>query len=141
MTRSKEDELARKRKNNREWIERNPEKHRQFWHAANISRWANDPVKMYYAELKSKAKRQGMPVLTLDELRVLAASMTCAQSGLPLCWERNSPWRVSVDRVDSSKGYELGNCQVVCWLYNAAKNRFTDEDVRRLAEAICTRGK
>lgn len=35
----------------------------------------------------------------------------------------------SVDKIDPSKGYTKDNVQIVCWGYNVAKQRFTDEEV------------
>jgi hypothetical protein len=38
----------------------------------------------------------------------------------------------SLDRFDSSKGYEPGNVHVISWRANRAKNNSSTEDVRRL---------
>jgi hypothetical protein len=42
----------------------------------------------------------------------------------------------SIDKIDPKKGYTLENSRVVVWIYNAAKNIFTDEDVMRMANAL-----
>lgn len=47
-----------------------------------------------------------------------------------------SPWQPSVDKVDPKGGYTKDNCQMVCFAYNIVKNRFTDEDVLKLAHAL-----
>lgn len=62
----------------------------------------------------------------------------CERTGLPLLLSATSgPWVPSLDRVDSSMGYTVENTQMVCWMYNAAKNQYTDADVLRFAEALC----
>ena len=38
-------------------------------------------------------------------------------------------WKVSIDRIDSSKGYIKGNVQLVCVLYNLMKNKLPEEEM------------
>ena len=52
----------------------------------------------------------------------------CAYSGVPLTFETNHPHTISLDRLDSSKGYTEDNVQFVCTIVNYIKQRF-DEDV------------
>jgi hypothetical protein len=40
----------------------------------------------------------------------------------------------SLDRIDSSKGYELHNIQVISWRANRIKNDATPEELRMLAD-------
>lgn len=40
----------------------------------------------------------------------------------------------SIDRIDSNKGYEIGNCIVVSWRANRIKNDGTPEEHRKIAE-------
>lgn len=56
---------------------------------------------------------------------------TSPSSQLPL-----TPDRASLDRIDSSKGYEKDNIQFVSFMAQCAKNVFTEEDVLRFAEAV-----
>tara|TARA_B100000902_G_C27064951_1_gene791021 strand:- start:39 stop:782 length:744 start_codon:yes stop_codon:yes gene_type:complete len=41
----------------------------------------------------------------------------------------NDKWLVSIDRIDSNKGYIKGNVQLVCSLYNQMKMDRTEEDM------------
>jgi hypothetical protein len=50
--------------------------------------------------------------------------------------QMTSPWRPSVDRIDSSKGYTEDNCQLVVLAYNRMKSDMTEEQMRTLAIAI-----
>lgn len=60
----------------------------------------------------------------------------CTMTGISFIYEANSPYTPSIDRIDSDKGYTQDNCQIVCKMYNLAKNIWSDEDVKLMAEAI-----
>jgi hypothetical protein len=62
----------------------------------------------------------------------------CEVTGLPFTYTLNArnPWSPSLDRIDPNIGYTLGNTRVVVWIYNAAKNVFTDADVHLMAQAL-----
>lgn len=46
------------------------------------------------------------------------------------------PFSPSIDRIDSSKGYVENNVQLVCTMYNFAKNAFSESDVYFFAEKL-----
>lgn len=64
----------------------------------------------------------------------------CEVTNLPFIFESHSPFTPSLDRKDSSKGYTPENTQVVVWIYNTAKNKFTHNDVLVLAQALLKNG-
>lgn len=49
------------------------------------------------------------------------------------------PFGPSIDRIDSTKGYILGNIQIVCNIYNFAKNSFDHETVLTMARELIKR--
>jgi len=51
----------------------------------------------------------------------------CAYSGLPLSIETNHPHKVSLDRIDSTRGYLVGNLQLVSTTINRMKQEFNEE--------------
>ena len=51
----------------------------------------------------------------------------CAYTKLPLLATANQFNTVSLDRVDSSKGYVVGNIQLVCAAINKMKQEYTEE--------------
>ena len=53
----------------------------------------------------------------------------CALSGLPMVHEFNSMRSISIDRVDSGKGYTRDNVQLVCQALNHAKRHHSNEDM------------
>lgn len=62
----------------------------------------------------------------------------CEVTGLPFEWSIGSPWAPSLDRIDSARGYTHENTQLVCWIYNQAKNIYTHADLLRLASALAS---
>ena len=58
----------------------------------------------------------------------------CLLTGIPFVLEsfpelkrkRNNPYSVSIDRIDSDKGYTKTNCRLVCVIVNYGLNRFGD---------------
>lgn len=63
----------------------------------------------------------------------------CARTGISLdltASDGMKPFGPSLDRINNNIGYEPGNIQLVCYMYNSAKNQFTDEDVLRFASEL-----
>jgi len=46
------------------------------------------------------------------------------------------PFSPSFDRIDNTQGYTRDNVQLVCLIYNTAKNAHTHEDLLKLARAL-----
>ena len=69
----------------------------------------------------------------------------CAITGLSLevktggNWNgHQNPFVASIDRIDNTKGYVVGNVRLICWFWNHLKAKGTDQAVGRgLAEVIC----
>lgn len=56
----------------------------------------------------------------------------CAVSGVPMTWGRGSGRKhtnISIDRIDSAKGYEIGNVQLVCVIVNLMKHNLNTPDL------------
>lgn len=87
---------------------------------------------------KRRAKELGLPF----ELNTVAIADRiklgyCEATGLKFMLSAGlSPWSPSLDRFDPLQGYTLANVRVVVWIYNCAKNEFTDADVQLLAESV-----
>jgi len=58
----------------------------------------------------------------------------CALSGLTMTFEFNNPRSISIDRIDSLKGYEVGNVQLVCQAFNWMKNKMTQEQAKQILD-------
>lgn len=60
---------------------------------------------------------------------------------LELIEKSRHPWMPSIDKIDPEKGYTIENSRIVVWIYNAAKNIFTDNDVMMMANALVNKPK
>lgn len=61
----------------------------------------------------------------------------CALTGIPMVHVFNSMKTISVDRIDSSKGYVPGNVQLVCKWVNLAKQDGSNKEMKQIiAEAF-----
>src|SRR5690606_14675681 len=92
-------------------------------------------------------RSKGRPVpfaITVEYAIELAAANRwyCAVTGLPLSAEivnGRQPYAPSLDRVDSSKGYEEGNCRVVCVAANLAMNVWGEAVLLKMGRGIVAR--
>jgi len=62
----------------------------------------------------------------------------CAISGLNMYRDRDkhAPFAPSIDRINPKKGYVEGNCQLVCYIVNCAKNQFSMDELLTVSRAI-----
>jgi len=94
------------------------------------------------ARIKYRAKTKGIECdIDTQWLRDKLSTMTCEVTGIQFnldFWVAGAtkPFSPSIDRKDPKQGYTKDNCQVVCWIYNAAKPEFTHNDVVRLAKSL-----
>lgn len=89
-----------------------------------------------YAASKEKAKNKGLEHDLTIEYITEKLKQPCPRTGLPFrlgktgsTYSDRDIQTPSVDKIDPSKGYTKDNVQIVCWGYNLAKARFTDEEL------------
>ncbi len=86
--------------------------------------WLHDTIKRIKRRQNSTTK--GCTLLPADlAVMLLRSNGKCEVTGIPFSDEvptgsRISPFKESVDRIDSSKGYHATNCRVVCLAVNLA---------------------
>lgn len=94
------------------------------------------------SSIKVSARNRGLSFSLLrSDIEALAEKQnwTCAMTGIALdvgTTKGSQPFRPSVDRIDSKRGYDVENIQLVCLMYNIAKNQFNDSDVLTFAHAL-----
>jgi hypothetical protein len=72
----------------------------------------------------------------------LSQNKNCSLSGLPLSFkEKNFFYKASLDRIDSKKGYEVGNIQWVCKEINFMKNTLYEKDFIFFCNKVCENNK
>jgi hypothetical protein len=62
----------------------------------------------------------------------------CALTGIIMTWEYNNLRTLSIDRIDSSKGYIPGNIQLVCQFINIAKKHYSNNECLDILKEIVT---
>lgn len=60
----------------------------------------------------------------------------CFYSGLEMTYDRNDLYTVSVDRVDSNKGYTQDNVVLCCWSVNSMKNSYSTDEFLFLCNSV-----
>jgi hypothetical protein len=141
----------RKRAVNQKYVAANREKVRatrtKYWHGSRKllerDKWAT--VSGRAAKLlrgsRSMARQRGIPYsLTIEHIFAGLESGICAATGIPFVMDDpKSPWRPSIDRIDSAGAYEPDNIQIVAFIYNVSKHDYKPADVLRMAKALVSR--
>jgi hypothetical protein len=120
--------------------------HRETWGTDKLKYTAfkrTKTVRSYLQYLRGKAvqrKRNG-EVISLDALEVIWNTQQgrCALTGWPMTMELGNgviPTNCSIDRIDATKGYIVGNIQLVCRAVNVAKHDLSMQDFIVLCRAV-----
>lgn len=94
-------------------------------------------IREIYKNLKASAKRRNILFsLTLTDLNNLTFPLTCPILGIPIRHNMGKAQddSISIDRIDSSKGYEIDNIIVISWKANRLKNNATVEEMQKISE-------
>lgn len=89
-------------------------------------RYIDSRLKNLHTKAKGRTKEFSIPLEYMFELWENQNGQ-CAYTKLPLLATANQFNTVSLDRVDSSKGYVVGNVQLVCAAINKMKQEYTEE--------------
>lgn len=132
----------------RAWVKANPEKRqaiRKKWYDQNRGtalEHTQDWRRRNHARvLLAQCRRSKDCSLTLEDVEQLIATGVCSVTGLRYSLDhdgssKRNPWAPSIDRLDNSRGYHLGNVRAVCCAFNLMRGDFSDEVVRTLARAV-----
>jgi hypothetical protein len=142
--------------NRREW-EENPDRkaYQDEWRKANLDKIsayskrsyekARTDLKRWFSKglttTRGYCKRKGDAFdLTADYLVELFNSQNglCALTGRVMLYGSEGVQRdsVSIDRIDHEGGYVIGNVRLVTYQANAARNRFSDDELFAFCEAV-----
>lgn len=120
----------------KKWYDKNKDvalEHTKEWRRHNHAR-----------VLLAQCKRSKDCSLTIEDVEQLISTGVCSVTGLPytLNYEgpsRRNPWAPSIDRLDNSRGYHLGNVRAVCCAFNLTRGDFSDEVVLQMARALVSK--
>lgn len=93
-------------------------------------------IRGLYNRLKSSAKKRGIGFnLSITELNNLTFPISCPILNIPLKFNRGSAKdnSYSIDRIDSSIGYQIDNIVVISWKANRLKNNATKEELEKIS--------
>jgi hypothetical protein len=91
--------------------------------------------KLIYNRLKNSAKRRNIEfTITPTDIDEIGIPITCPILGIPIYFHRNKVEddSISFDRIDSSKGYSVGNLVVISHRANKLKSNATLNEMERI---------
>lgn len=93
-------------------------------------------------ESKRRAYKKKIPFeITTDYLKKLFDQQDgkCFYSGLPMTVADDKKYSISVDRIDSSKGYTKDNVVLAAFIVNTMKNDLSLEDFKEIVNVLAGR--
>ena len=92
------------------------------------------------ARASSKAKKYDFSI-TLNDLFELWEKQNglCSYTNWPMSTITHDPYLVSIDRINSDKGYILSNIQLTCWQVNRAKSFMSNSDFFAMCQAVANK--
>ena len=131
------------------WYAKNPDYNKQYYiregdrhkesGAANYRRVKDsEPWVLLYRASKERAKTKGWEHnLTIEHLKSIWPTR-CPVFGIELSVSRDVAHDASptIDRLDSNKGYIIGNVNIISYKANVIKNNGTADEHRLIAEYI-----
>lgn len=95
-----------------------------------------------YDKTKNNATRRNIEfTITKEDIAKKLKKGKCEISGIKFVLNtlQKHPFKPSIDRINNLKGYTPDNIQIVCQIYNFAKNTFSNKDMEKLSLAITTK--
>jgi hypothetical protein len=102
-------------------------------------------VNRIIASAKSRAVKNGLAFnVEPIQIELMLHIGVCAKSGVPFNLERKrvtgfKPFAPALDRIDSQRGYEFDNVQLVCNMFNLGKSSFDEIDFIAMCVAVADR--
>lgn len=109
-------------------------------------RYISSSPTTYFKSLLHKNPKRDRSNLSVDDLVSLYNKQNglCAISGIKLTHIQGSGrvlTNIAIDRIDSSKGYELDNIQLLCYIVNVMKWTMTTEELLEWCKIILEKNK
>lgn len=120
---------------------------RTEWRAALDAATAQPAAWLHriYRGMEQRGRKKGCTMGMLGFMNLLERSNgRCEVTGITfVCGQslngRPHPFSPSIDRIDSSDGYHLANCRIVCYAVNMAMNAWGEEVLRKIGMAYALR--
>lgn len=105
--------------------------------SVNVYNLTKKEFKQIISGLKSSAKRRGIPFdLSTNDLDEIGIPITCPVLGIPIYYHRGKVKddSISIDRIDSSKGYTVDNIVIVSNRVNKLKSNATLDEMYKIVQ-------
>ena len=92
-----------------------------------------------YNGAKRRSRKKGFGFnITKEDIQNLYIEQKgkCAITGIKMTFIANDKYKISLDRIDSSKGYLKNNVQLLCWWVNRCKSNYSKHDLLVFAHGI-----
>jgi hypothetical protein len=115
---------------------------RQEHHKHKYQKYKNYPRRVLssiYNGAKRRSKKKGfgfnISKRDIEDLYVKQHGK-CAITGINMTFIANDKYKISLDRIDSKKGYLKNNVQLLCWWVNRCKSNYSKSDLLVFAHGI-----
>jgi hypothetical protein len=128
---------------NKDYIVARNKKYREInpnWYSTSVEKRMRYILQLGVARARDKKIEWSLSVEFLVSLWEKQKGC-CAYSGVPLTYEENHPHTVSLDRIDSLKGYTEENVQLVCTIVNYIKQRFDEKTFFTFCKSVAQNNK
>lgn len=124
-------------KYNKEWAKEYYKNNKDRWKTYDTTKYNYDPKKRLLLKAKTNAKRNNLEFnLSIEDIHI---PTHCPYIGCVLTTTRGNglvQTNMSIDRIDSTKGYVKGNVQVMSYLANRMKSDATEEQLVAFAKGV-----
>lgn len=93
--------------------------------------------KQLISQLKSSAKKRGISFeLNTPDIDEIGIPLTCPVLGMPIYYHRGKVQddSISIDRIDSTKGYTKDNIVIVSHRVNKLKSNATVDEMQKIVD-------
>jgi hypothetical protein len=119
-----------------EYIRKNPDTYKRWREKYADTHWPSQCLlhARQHTKTRNASGRSHSVTIFPEYLRYLWSLQggKCYWSDLPLSTKQKDQLRVSLDRLDNTKGYEIGNVVLTAWCINRFRGDMSPEDFRAM---------
>ena len=120
----------------KKWLVENPEK----WAQQQKRRIERKPWLRALTKARARCKESGLENTLTNAWAEARYTGACELTGLKFVINgKTNPYSISLDRIDSSRGYTPDNCRFILWALNRFKGEDSDSDMAIIAKAFLDR--
>jgi len=111
-------------------------------HKRKYQKYKNNPRRILssiYNGAKRRARKRGFGFnITKEYIQELYIKQQgrCAITDVKMSFIANDKYKISLDRINSKKGYLKNNVQLLCWWVNRCKSNYSRDDLVIFAKGV-----